>query len=53
MEETKAKSEELQLVNVQVSKFEALHEELKKEVLLLTGESGPDKIREEFQSEFL
>lgn len=51
MEETKAKNDELQHVNEQVTKFEALHEELKKEIILLTGEAGPDKIREEFQSE--
>ena len=52
MEETKARNDELQRVNEQVTKFEALHEELKKEIILLTGEAGPDKIREEFQSEF-
>jgi len=50
MEETKAKNDELQRVNEQVTKFEALHEELKKEIILLTGEAGPDKIREEFQT---
>merc|ERR1712134_171181 len=50
MEETKAKNDELRRVNEQVTKFEALHEELKKEIILLTGEAGPDKIREEFQT---
>ncbi len=49
MAEVKQKMTDLDASQSELAKFKALHQELQKEVQMLTGEFGPDKLREEFQ----
>ena len=53
MAEVKQKVADLDASQTELTKFKALHQELQKEVQMLTGEFGPDKLREEFQGKHL
>lgn len=49
MKDAKLKTDELSSKQSELEKYITLYKELQSEIVLLTGEFGPDKLREEFQ----
>ena len=52
LSDAKGKTTELATKQADLDKYISLHKELQDEISILTGEFGPDKLREEFQGSF-